>query len=542
MDELIALVGSSVVASVVAIIILVIFLPQVITTWVMSYKGYSGCLWLFFSFFLSWIGVIIAICMPNVRRQEERHRETIAAMVSQNRSQTVIVNNQENEQTQHFPSSPAIDFRLQAIRNLKTIGKPFDDYDLELEIEKIKKEYEEFRLKEVAQREREQQEEQARTEEEQRNRQLIRNERRTKILTKLSIVVGAIFLLTVLSFSVVYFLQNRKSTQEEIQAVNDLNQHDNPAFLTKTDTYSWIRIEGEGLWKPLKTQIFFGQTEIKCITDKETNLFIITGKPEQKKDDEGVFMEYHVYYSTDTNQKIMRIVRGADFTTLIYNDEGYYEIYSKTKPKQGNIDNIEDILPQLVVEWNGAHSLDFVNLFADLYNSNVSFYGTTLNKDKVYSKKQSSLQKSNGYKQEILDNNIDVKQINDNEYRCDFVKRVSVNKKTNDYPSYLVFRKFNNEWKIVVESDEITDKNLVKRKVDEILNFPEVKAIKNVVIDTFEPTDGELYYTVRVGADMETHVTACYWFRVYENTYQIMYYDVATDSEMTLEQWRKRGK
>jgi hypothetical protein len=176
-------------------------------------------------------------------------------------------------------------------------------------------------------------------------------------------------------------------------------------------------------------------------------------------------------------------------------------------------------------------------LFADLYESNVLFYGTTLSKDKVYSKKRSSLQKSDGYKQEILDGNIDVKQINDNEYRCDFVKRVIINQEMNDYPSYLVFRKFNNEWKIVIESDEVTDKNLVQRKIDEILNFPEVKAIKNVVTSSFEPTDG--HYAVMIGQDMETHVATCYWFYIYENSYKIIYYDVVTDSEMTLEDWRK---
>jgi hypothetical protein len=121
--------------------IFLLLLPLIITTWIMSYKGYSGCLWFFIFCCLSWIGVIIALCMPNIRREEERHRETIAAITSQNHSQTVILNNQEKEQTQQTPSSPsAKDFRLQAIRNLKATGKPFDEYDLELEIERIKNE------------------------------------------------------------------------------------------------------------------------------------------------------------------------------------------------------------------------------------------------------------------------------------------------------------------------------------------------------------------------------------------------------------------
>jgi hypothetical protein len=110
MDELTALFDSSVGI----IFILLVFLPQIITTLIMSHKGYSGCLWFLLSLFLPWTGVIIAICMPNARRQEER----------------------------------------------------FDEYDLELETEKVRQEYDELKLKQVAERERERQEEQARMEKE----------------------------------------------------------------------------------------------------------------------------------------------------------------------------------------------------------------------------------------------------------------------------------------------------------------------------------------------------------------------------------------
>jgi flagellar basal body-associated protein FliL len=368
MDELIALFGTSVIA----ILILVIFLPQVITTWVMSYKGYSGCLWLFFSLFLSWIGVIIAICMPNVRRQEERHKETIAAIASQNRSQTVIVNNQENEQKQHVPSPLAIDFRLQAIRNLKEIGKPFDDYDLELEIEKIKKEQEEIRLKEAAKREQELQEEQARIEEEKRNRQRIKAGKNAKIFTRLAIVIGVIVLLSILVYVILYFRQNHQLNQEEMSPIQDslyYNQddtNDEQQLPNTTETYNWMYAEGNSKKYPLKSQIKFTDTEIKCITTEGTDTYIITGNVKQKTDNKDVLWEYPVYYSPDKNQKIMSIVKGADYTMIIYDDEGYYELFSKTKPEHYKVDDIEDILQQSVVEWNGAHSLDFVKLWINV--------------------------------------------------------------------------------------------------------------------------------------------------------------------------------
>ena len=117
------------------LIIVVIFLPQIITTLIMSSKGYSGCLWFFLSFFLSWFGVIIALCMPNIRRQEQRHKETIAALSAQ---KSKSINNSERS-TSQFESVKG--FRLDAIKNLKAMGNPFDEFDVELEMEKLKKEY-----------------------------------------------------------------------------------------------------------------------------------------------------------------------------------------------------------------------------------------------------------------------------------------------------------------------------------------------------------------------------------------------------------------
>jgi hypothetical protein len=81
----------------IGLVVLIWLLPQIITAYIMHSKGYSGCLWFIIAFFLSWVAIIVALCMPNIKRQEEQHMETIAAITSQNRSQTVIVNNQKTE-------------------------------------------------------------------------------------------------------------------------------------------------------------------------------------------------------------------------------------------------------------------------------------------------------------------------------------------------------------------------------------------------------------------------------------------------------------
>jgi hypothetical protein len=352
---LLGLFGASVVGCLLAGALLWL-LPFIICIIICHNKGQLGCLGFALALFLSWIGVLIALCLTNVKRQEEQHREMLTVIASQNRSQPIVINSPQASPPASVSQSPATDFRMQAIRNLKAIGKPFDDFDLELETEKVKKAYEESKRMEIAEQEQKQREEQVRVEEEARNRQEIENEKRTQLLTKVAIVIGAALLLGALSFTIVHFLKNRESTQEVALTVNE-------------------------------------------------------------------------------------------------------------SPRP---DKIEDILSQLIMEWNDAHSLNSTGRLSDLYHSEALFYGQQLKKDKIYGKKTSALQKANSFEQKIY-GTVDIKYINDNEYRCDFVKRVTANQKTNDYPSYLIFGKFNNQWKIIVESDGITDKNLIKRKVQSSL-------------------------------------------------------------------------
>lgn len=121
-------------------------------------------------------------------------------------------------------------------------------------------------------------------------------------------------------------------------------------------------------------------------------------------------------------------------------------------------------LESLVQEWSTAHNdSSQVNNFGSLFDDFVQFYGTRLSKENCIEKKEMLLQTYSDFLQEI-NSSIEVKQIADNEYRCDFVKTVTVNQKTTDYPSYLVFKKAGNKWRITTESDLITDKNLAKKK------------------------------------------------------------------------------
>lgn len=214
-------------------------------------------------------------------------------------------------------------------------------------------------------------------------------------------------------------------------------------------------------------------------------------------------------------------------------------------------ESIEDTLSQLVREWNDAHSLSNADKFIELYDSTAIFYGELLTKDEIYSKKLSALQKAKDFKQKIV-GKIDVQRRYSYEYRCYFLKRVTVNQKTKDYPSYLFFSNWftdNKQWKITNEGDDITNENLAKREkrgIKEICNLPEVQALGTFSL--MEGEEDEEGYSVRVFLDGEDFITTIYWFYVYKNPHKVMYATFGENpynpdsSLMTIAQWRKMRK
>ena len=67
------------------------------------------------------------------------------------------------------------------------------------------------------------------------------------------------------------------------------------------------------------------------------------------------------------------------------------------------------------------------------------------------------------------------------------MKEVTTKNGTNDYPSYLIFENINGDWKLVLESDLISDENIKKKKsVSKNTNYE-----KNLIAK-MKPVDEEL--------------------------------------------------
>lgn len=130
------------------------------------------------------------------------------------------------------------------------------------------------------------------------------------------------------------------------------------------------------------------------------------------------------------------------------------------KPLEVKNDNTTVNVSALTKNWNNAHSSKDVTFLANLFDKSVLFYGASKDKNFCLENKLKLFNKSPDFHQEIDD--IKIEKQFDGTVKSSFVKRVTINKKTKDYPSYLIFKNIEDNWKIIAEGDVITDKNLAK--------------------------------------------------------------------------------
>jgi hypothetical protein len=115
----------------------------------------------------------------------------------------------------------------------------------------------------------------------------------------------------------------------------------------------------------------------------------------------------------------------------------------------------------LVQRWTEAHNARNERKLEELYAPTVLYYGSRLERDSCLASKARFLQKNPAFQQQLV-GRVEHEQMGD-DLRASFLKRVSLKTKTADYPSYLVFRRLGDQWRIVTEGDEVTDANLAEK-------------------------------------------------------------------------------
>lgn len=132
----------------------------------------------------------------------------------------------------------------------------------------------------------------------------------------------------------------------------------------------------------------------------------------------------------------------------------------KTEKKEKSV---EEQIKEMVNIWNEASSnADFVTL-EKILGDKIEYYQSSVTKAYYISDQKKFFQKNPIYGQKIK-GDIIVTQISNKQVKAKFVKEVTTKKGVKDYPSYLVFENVNGEWKLILESDTVSDANIENRK------------------------------------------------------------------------------
>lgn len=125
----------------------------------------------------------------------------------------------------------------------------------------------------------------------------------------------------------------------------------------------------------------------------------------------------------------------------------------------------KETLKKLSEEWSDTRNTRSTSPLNRLFADKVNFYQTTMTRSECIERIKKMMSKYPNYQQEVCD--FTYSEMGTNRIKVHFSKIVWVNGKgesSTTYPSYLIFTKKNGTWKIETESDDVTDRNLAKKK------------------------------------------------------------------------------
>ena len=130
----------------------------------------------------------------------------------------------------------------------------------------------------------------------------------------------------------------------------------------------------------------------------------------------------------------------------------------KTKEK-----SVEEQIKEMVNIWNEASSNADFDTLEKILGDKIEYYQSSVTKAYYISDQKKFFEKNPVYGQKIK-GDITVTQISNKQVKAEFIKEVTTKKGTKDYPSYLIFANVNGEWKLILESDLISDKNIENKQ------------------------------------------------------------------------------
>lgn len=140
-------------------------------------------------------------------------------------------------------------------------------------------------------------------------------------------------------------------------------------------------------------------------------------------------------------------------------NENYYQDNSYSNSNRTTDNSSNESACQVAYLWSQYHNDRDINRLSSLYANQVTYYQSSYTIEQIKSSKEKLLNKYPDFRQEI--SNVSVKN-ESSYYAVYFDKKVwtDMQNAPKTYPSYLYVKMIDGSWKIITESDQITDENL----------------------------------------------------------------------------------
>ncbi len=138
--------------------------------------------------------------------------------------------------------------------------------------------------------------------------------------------------------------------------------------------------------------------------------------------------------------------------TVIRNSDG-----DSTKAAYKMLPSEQQEVIDVVYRWNAAHDTTNLDSLYNYYNDPVLFFKKVLPRQSVIATKKYKITHADSYRERII-GRIGIYASDTGNYKCEFLKLVTINGRPNVFHSYLIFKKqADSTWRIIVESDKEAD-------------------------------------------------------------------------------------
>ncbi len=126
------------------------------------------------------------------------------------------------------------------------------------------------------------------------------------------------------------------------------------------------------------------------------------------------------------------------------------EAYDMLPPEQ-------QVIIDEVTHWNALHDSTNIDSLEQFYADQVLFFKKVRSKKDIISLKKYRMKHADSYRERII-GRVGIYAADTGDYKCEFLKLVTINEKPSVFHSYLIFKKMqDNTFRIIVESDKESD-------------------------------------------------------------------------------------